>query len=577
MPSNPPARDYCAQNSQLSPMALSILGLEQAGFLPTSCRDLRPGRSASRTTRSSERRVTSYFNQFSSRCAVSNDTPPSYSNAVRQARFPPSPRHLDNGNEILPKYTCTVFKEGPMQMRLESCSPFLILPFQEWRPVYVILQGTQLNIHKLKSTVVGKAQAFSAGRLLRKYTLQHAEIGLAPDIAHSVLVPTCRLASLIPPMARRRAHEKDPELFRVEHQYGLRIRSELDQFVLTYAAEDQIMSWINHVSAGIDIAAPIDERNMPRQCTMPRRRRRQQRNITSNDLSDPGFIEEQRRLLAQFPSMSSGVAAAAAAAIGPDPAPAEGRPLPEGNNNSNGLPLAAPDQEQEDIDLSAIAEEVPSQRPNSASSTLERTVSAAETTRRRPTAEELALLNFDVNGKWAPPHPRTAAQQFRYIRRCQPVLLGDTPRHSSVMIADGRYVRPNYKLDALEDWSLQPPTYEAHNFPDPEKVKAALSQHPHRTSYSSGLTTQSGSRSGSSADMHRVDSTAQNDIVEIQALANGHLNLDFKNFGISEHELHSVQSGNRLTRPLITKREPSQLSTTTTMREDSPTQVIIGF
>lgn len=45
-----------------------------------------------------------------------------------------------------------------------------------------------------------------------------------------------------------------------------------------------------------------------------------------------------------------------------------------------------------------------------------------------------------------------------------PVLLAETPRHSSVMIDDGRYVRPNYKLDLVEDWALQPPPYDAHAF-----------------------------------------------------------------------------------------------------------------
>ncbi|PSK57786.1 hypothetical protein B9Z65_8988 [Elsinoe australis] len=564
-------QELSAQSSQLSPMALSILGLEQAGFLPASCRELRPGRSASRSNRT-ERKVTSYYNQFSSRCAVSNDPPPSYANAARQARFPPSPRHLDNGNEILPKYTCTVFKEGPMQMRLESCSPFLILPFQEWRAVYVILQGTQLNIHKLKTAIVDRQQLYSAGKLLRKYTLQHAEVGLAPDVTHCVLVPTCRLATLIPPVARKKAHEKDPELFRVDRHYGLRIRSELDQFVLTYAAEEQIMSWVNHISAGIDIAPALDERTLPRQCTMPRRRRRQPRSITTNDLNDPRFIEQQRRLLSQYPSMANAEGAASTVQPRSDadaPARENSVAQPEGA-------MATADQDQDEVDLSAIAEEAPISRTASGTSNIESALTSTDSVQpRRPTPAELAALNFDADGKWAPPHPRTASQQYRYIRRCMPILLGDTPRHSSVMICEGHYVRPNYKVDVLEEWSLQPPTYDAHNFP--EEIKTTLSQHPNRTSYSSGLTIQSGSRTGSSADMQRVDSTAQNDIIEIQALASGNLNLDFKTFGLSEQEMKSIQAGTRLVRPVASKREPSQLSTTTTMRDDSPQQVIYGF
>lgn len=462
----------------MSPLALSLLGLEEAGFLPPQ-----PSQSRSRITPNPDesnqrirhqqqqqqqrvdRRVTSYFNPFQSKSQPCNDAPPSYASSVRQARFPPSPRYLDNGNEILPKYTSTVDMEGPAYMCLESCSPFTLLPELAWKEVYIILRGTRLSIHKLKTSSFGERKIALAGKEVRKYTLQQAEVGLATDVSHSVLLPNSRVASLIPNIARKKALEKDPDLFRLEEQFSLRVRAELDQFLIAVPNELVAFQWVNKLCAGIDIAAPLEDRSLPRQCTMPRRRRRQPRPFLASDLTDVRFIEQQQRLLeSMYPSlagMRNPPAEGDVAATSETVAAASGSPLER---------IISPvDEEGEDVDLSMLAEDAAPSGPSRLSSRQRLVVAENNTVESALSASPLDVhatdpRNLDLDGKWAPPHNRTAGQQLRYIRRCTPILLEDMPRHSSVMIGNGRYVRANYRIEILEDWSLKPPSYEAHDF-----------------------------------------------------------------------------------------------------------------
>jgi len=504
------------QPNQMTPLALSMLGLEEAGFLPPrtalqsqSHGSIRNPNESSHRIRPqqprADRRVTSYFNPFQSKSQPCNDAPPSYASTVRQARFPTSRRHLDNGNEILPRYTSTVDMEGPAYMCLESCSPFTLLPELDWKEVYVVLRGTRLSIHKLKTSSFGERKICSPGREVKKYTLQQAEVGMATDVTHSVLLPNSRVASLIPNIARKKAIEKDPDLFRLEEQFSLRVRAELDQFLLAVPDELVAFHWVNKICASIDIAAPLDERSLPRQCTMPRRRRRQARPFLAADLLDARFVEQQQRLMETLYPAFAGERRRAVVDV--NIAVAANQTVAAAPASPVDAVISPIDEEAEDVDLSMIAEDagpsgtprIPSrQRPaaarnNTAESVM--TVAALEIHSTDP-------INLDDDGKWAPPHPRTAGQQLRYIRRCTPVLLEDMPRHSSVMVGNGRYVRANYRIEILEEWSLKPPSYEAHDFTQLSASDLA------RTSTRTSVSSQSPS-SPRVEEIQRADSPAQ--------------------------------------------------------------------
>ncbi|KAK3719525.1 hypothetical protein LTR37_004383 [Vermiconidia calcicola] len=445
----------------ITPFALSLLGVEpvnqrrQPGqeegdaVIPDEVQqvpELRPVRNS--------RRATSYYNSFQTVCSTSNDDPPSYETAARQ-RQPRRPAGY--GKEVLPSYSCSVATGAKVLLQLESISPLHGPSESDWREVYVILRGTLLNIYRAKGD--------GAGKLLRSYTLQHAEVGIAPDTEHTVLVPQTRLAALLPSAARRKAWQKDPDLFRAERQYIIRLRAETDQILLAHSSETQIGSMINLISAGIDISNAIDERSIPRQCTIPRRRRRQRAEHTG-DLNDPALVEEQERLLRNmYPAFAERTL------------DAHHEPERTATNTTGNEPtqlVRTPTREEDELDLAIIRED--------SAAPADRTPMQLDHSRSRPpmdrhttsssvhsaySAEMMyatSPTNFSPSGKWEPQTTRTAQQVQRYIRRCTPVLMADAIRASDILICNGRRVKINWRMELMEEWELQPPSYNSHHF-----------------------------------------------------------------------------------------------------------------
>jgi hypothetical protein len=346
-----------------------------------------------------------------------------------------------------------------MLVNMESVSPLHMVSMSEWRDIFVEVRGTMLNFHRVKD---GKPN-----RLLRSYTLQHAEIGLAPDVFHTVLAPNSKLAHLIPSAARRKAFKKDPQLFRAEEQYIMRLRVETDQILLAHKSEDEILEMVHQIGAGIDLAPAIDERSISKQCTVPRRRRRPNTQ-TAADINSAAVIAEQERILQQmYPSFAQETTEQSTPS---SPAASE-----------TVTPLGTPTREDDELDLSAIREDFTdnntlTQTTTSASTNPDRpgysrTTTASSTASAFQTTYETAPSNFGPDGKWQPPHLRTAVQIRRYVRRCAPLLLSDAVRASDIVICNGKRMRINWREERLQDWRLQPPTYQSHDFEKEQQRK----------------------------------------------------------------------------------------------------------
>lgn len=444
------------QAQVLSRLAVTILGME--GTIPSTApaapQDSDTNAVAGAATARPVRKAQSYFNSFQTTCSPASDSPPSYASAAQ--RKPVSRRGNDGGREALPEYTCTVSAGVRMLVNMESVSPLHGVAQSEWRDIFVEVRGTLLNFYRV--TKDGKPH-----RLLRSYTLQHAEIGLAPDAFHEVLVPNSKLAHLIPKAAQHKAYKKDPQLFRAEEQFIMRLRLETDQILLAHKSEDVILDLIHDIGAGIDLAPAIDERNISKQCTVPRRRRRPQA-PANNDITNPEVIAEQERILQQM-------------------CPSFGEHGNEQNSNADAstttatqqtaesTPLGTPVREEEEIDLSAIREDFNESNPLTPTTTststrppYSRTTTASSAVSTSQNVYETVPTNFSPDGKWQPPHVRTSTQVRRYVRRCAPLLMVDAVRASDIVICNGKRMRINWRAERLEDWRLQPPTYEAHEF-----------------------------------------------------------------------------------------------------------------
>ncbi|WPG97942.1 Hypothetical protein R9X50_00072500 [Acrodontium crateriforme] len=420
-----------------------------------------------RTAARSSRRAMSNYNAFQTACIPANDSPPSYSAAIRH-KFPLL--HPETGCERLPLYSCTVAIEAKLLLAVESVNPTHDIGEIHWKEVYVVLRGTLLSIFRVKDN--------GPGRLLRSYTLQHAELGLATDSEHTVLLPQSRLAYLIPAAARKKAFNKDPGLFKVVKQTIVRIRAETDQFLLADSSEDRIHEIINALSAAIDISTPLDERSVPKQCTVPRRRRRPALPPMLGNLNDPALLAEQERLLrAMYPGFAERTATSSTS---------QGRPgLVRTETEQQTSPLVpTTTREEDEVDLAMIredsAEQSSGRRP-----TISRNTTTTSELPPLPTYNTAANTTYEPSrglyitpptnfsqesGKWQPPHRRTAGQIQRYIRRCMPILLADAPRASEILICNGKRVRINQRAHVLEAWHLKPPSYRHHALS--EKVQA---------------------------------------------------------------------------------------------------------
>lgn len=131
------------------------------------------------TTRIS-RRAQSYFNTFQTTCTPAQDDPPSYATASQLKTV--AGREIVVGQEALPQYTCTVSAGVRMLVNMESVSPLHTVSMSEWRDIWVEVRGTMLNFHRVKD---GRPS-----RLLRSYTLQHAEIDWRRTFSTQSWLPT---------------------------------------------------------------------------------------------------------------------------------------------------------------------------------------------------------------------------------------------------------------------------------------------------------------------------------------------------------------------------------------------------
>ncbi|KAJ3525191.1 hypothetical protein NM688_g8441 [Phlebia brevispora] len=92
--------------------------------------------------------------------------------------------------------------------------------------------------------------------LVRAYTLQHAESGLASDYT--------------------------------KRKNVIRVRMEGEQFLLQAKDVPAVIEWIEGIQAATNIALDLDERPMPKGPIFPRRRRRRNRNRTDGQSGTSG-------------------------------------------------------------------------------------------------------------------------------------------------------------------------------------------------------------------------------------------------------------------------------------------------
>lgn len=386
-----------------------------------------------------------YHNTFHTHHQIPIGSPPSYARAnepkvLRQlqekahaeaqtARCTPDP----------PPYTCSVEMSSVLGLRAELSSPFTVASNREWHDTYVVLRGTQLCTYRIKSPgLLSKTRKSVPGRLLRTYTLQHAEVGVASDFKKSGLVPKSPFAHLVPAAARPKLYETDPHLFEPVREHVLRLRLETEQFLLCAPSQEVMLDWVESLCAAIDISAPLEDRSEPRYRSLPRRSRRQR--VLDGEIETLSTLDAGRRIIAQqeqiIRALYPHLAADQTDTSNPNPEP---------------TPIPAPAAENDEFDAEDVRlDETPSTRS-----------SEGEVEADRKAAHRVLP---------------TSHQTLRYRRRCAPVLLSSSPRVSDVVFSAGTRMRISVRERALVEYTFHPPRYDAHQFPRSKRPKEVVEE-----------------------------------------------------------------------------------------------------
>ncbi|ETS76066.1 hypothetical protein PFICI_13010 [Pestalotiopsis fici W106-1] len=359
--------------------------------------------------------------------------------------------------EPLPQYTCDVQIEGVFNMKMEIIDTIKRAPARNWRAMFVKLEGTKLSIHSIKKDWgLGRSKRHGAqvfadnppwvqkGTLEKTYTLLHADVGIAAD------------------------YEK--------RRYVIRVRAETDQFLLSCIELETFVRWLDAMFAAINISPTIDERDFPRDQSIPRRARLQyfragahltRQNSRASDASRPAPVIHHSAVTPRIPvRQTSEVGPSnsnpdrqthATAMASPEAAPLS--PIRESSTTMGAVgPIGAPLHTR----LAAAQNAQPStdDRPGQLPEPFHHG--------RLSTTSYPNESIHPETGKWRPRHEWTSAHDMVYAKLCYAVLLFRSPRKSNYVIAKGK--------KWFVDWTtgrmirVLPPGYFEHEVMGPWQV-----------------------------------------------------------------------------------------------------------
>ncbi|KAK5989989.1 hypothetical protein PT974_08252 [Cladobotryum mycophilum] len=278
---------------------------------------------------------------------------------------------------------------------------------RRWHTTFVTLNGTALSIYNVKKDWGwGKSRDgpticpdnppwVRKAKLEKTYSLLHADAGIAADYK--------------------------------KRRYVIRIRAETDQFLLSCIELTTFIKWLEYLFAAIDVAAPIDDRDFPRDMSIPRIQRvrwfRNQTGAVVPTTMPESHQESQQD--AEAPVADPSDRRDSSPHPLPTPTPAPPRPRPDqASQASHEVPMLHPRLDHAQL-MSTMSNPNPAVDPHT--------------------------------GKWFPENQWTTAHDLLYAKLCYSNLLFRSPRKSNYIISKGK--------QWFVDWGtgrmvrVLPPTY----------------------------------------------------------------------------------------------------------------------
>lgn len=211
-------------------------------------------------------------------------------------------------------------------------------------------------------------------------------------------------------------------------RYVIRVRAETDQFLLSCIELENFVRWLEALFAAIDIAAPIEDRDFPRDQSIPREQRRRQQRQQQRQRPPDASADAH-----DGPTTTAAGLINAIMEAGTPPtryAPF-GIPAPPPLSSSERPSMAQPPVRTRTAPLGTLSETSSSSSSSSSPSPSPSSSSHAPS----------QILDIDpTTGKWAwsPSHVWTARHDLLYARLCYAVLLYRSPRKSDLVVRGDR-------------------------------------------------------------------------------------------------------------------------------------------
>ncbi|KAI5465533.1 hypothetical protein BGZ63DRAFT_411095 [Mariannaea sp. PMI_226] len=324
---------------------------------------------------------------------------------------------VEENDDRLPGYTSSIALEGVFCKKNEIENTTKRAEDRQWHNVFVTLQGTALNIYDAK-------KAWSWGRtrddgpsidpdnppwmkkakLEKSYSLLYADAGIAADYK--------------------------------KRRYVIRIRAETDQFLISCIELSTFIKWLEGLFAAIDVATPLDDRDFPRDMSIPRVQRLrwfrgQDPTPTTLDLSE--LEAEDRREEGNPPQLERRM-----------------------SNVSTLVPSEAPVQLEPEIPELPELPELPG--PSDPVQPPPR----FDLTHRLSTTSYPTFEIDPGSGKWFPEHRWSNAHDMLYAKLCYSNLLFRSPRKSNYIISQGKQWYVDWRTGRMV--RVLPPEYGESNY-----------------------------------------------------------------------------------------------------------------
>ncbi|KAL2074152.1 hypothetical protein VTL71DRAFT_7930 [Oculimacula yallundae] len=372
-----------------------------------------------------------------------SDDPPAYDTLLDlpslRRKFNIQPRE-DEGREVLPPYSSAISIQNVFLMKMELEGAVHQATDRNWYRVVVTLQGTALKFHKFKGSALfagkddgGKpsdSMASKKGPFLKSYNLQHADVGIAADY--------------------------------LKKRFVIRVRAEADQFLLSCNKIETFVLWLQSLFAAIDLAPPLDDREIPRDLSIPRRIRRRARAGFANVQLNANLVREQQEIISsQFPQLAGADPIEDAGDAAVSTLLEDNETVAEETESSSSTPSVttpSPSQSMASLALpTSIPMTVSVATSGSRPTILSRARHVIQSTTHLNITSTAPNPSITPDGKWRPQHQWTHFYDMLYAKRCMAILTQRSPRKSNLVIMMGKQWVVDWATGKLE--RCQPPDY----------------------------------------------------------------------------------------------------------------------